>query len=70
MSFTDYFTAFATFMFLVLLLLLYLLNRRINRLHRTTLNWVDAELDNLKKQIAGVNNWKAAICRGIAGRGP
>lgn len=61
MSFTDYFTAFATFMFLVLLLLLYLLNRRINRLHRTTLNWVDAELENLKKQITGVNNWKAAI---------
>lgn len=61
MSFTEYFTAFATFMFLVLLLLLYLLNRRINRLHRTTLNWVDAELENLKKQIDGVNNWKAAI---------
>ena len=48
-------------MFLSLLLLLYLLNRRINRLHRTTLNWVDTELDSLKKQIAGVNNWKVAI---------
>lgn len=63
MSFTEYFTAFATFMFLVLLLLFYLLNRRINRLHRTTLNWVDAELEILKKQIAGVNNWKAAIAK-------
>lgn len=54
MSFTEYFTATAMILFIVLLFLVYRLNRKINRLHYTTVDWVDSELKALKNKIAGL----------------